>query len=543
MFSKKIVVGVSVHPENGLEVAQVDYASKTVLKYGCRELMYDNARREIADMDIFKETLKDLFNDLEIPKGASVVLNLPTVFFKVQDYPASLSEDQVEVAIEEDLMNHPIFQNTEYSISAVRMPNSTIQFNKIAYTVSQKSQLIEIAMIINEMGYDIATIDTSVNSTLNSLLYNSGLTSSPNETWVMLLVENNCCRIIPMIGKNYSDSFEERISIGEVLGDAENYSTVLNAIEPVLKNLPSKFLYIVSKTNIISAEVLSQKLTYTGQIIHLEANIFAKHPFLDVVPSINQEFAKNISLDVVGAAINKDFAEISNAHLNLYNKNLGDIFTNNQPIVLKVGSGSIVLSLVNMLILSAIIVGIALAATFSTFAFYQKEIDIKETELRQVQNSIKKLDDYLKENNAISTELFDEGDEIRIGIIHNKAIYSYYTIVGTEIPKKVWLTYLKLGNHIEIAGQADNLESIYSFYRNLKNYDSESKLSIKKLNLATNSPVTILSDEESFETESILTSVNADYYEFVISDGPVTGEPSASNSGKKSDLPDGSLLN
>ena len=261
MFSKSIVVGVSVHPENGLEVAQVDYANKTVLKYGWRELMYDNARREIADMDIFKESLKDLFNDMGIQKGTSIVLNMPTVYFKVQDFPASLSEDQVEVAIEEDLMNHPIFQNTEGCISAVRMPNSTIQFNKIAYTVSQKSQLIEIAMNINEMGYEIAAIDTSVNSTLNSLLYNSRLTSSPDESWVMLLVENNCCRIIPMIGKNYSDTFEERISIGEVLGDAENYSTVLNAIEPVLKNLPSKLLYIVSKTNIISAEVLAQKLS------------------------------------------------------------------------------------------------------------------------------------------------------------------------------------------------------------------------------------------------------------------------------------------
>ena len=56
-FKKNIVVGVSVTPEIGLEVAQIDFTSKIVLKYGYKQLAYDNIRREIADMDIFKETL------------------------------------------------------------------------------------------------------------------------------------------------------------------------------------------------------------------------------------------------------------------------------------------------------------------------------------------------------------------------------------------------------------------------------------------------------------------------------------------------------
>ena len=62
-------------------------------------------------------------------------------------------------------MNHPIFQNNEGAVGAVKLPNSTIQFSKIAYTVSQKVQLIEIALAIYEMGSKIVGIDTSVNST------------------------------------------------------------------------------------------------------------------------------------------------------------------------------------------------------------------------------------------------------------------------------------------------------------------------------------------------------------------------------------------
>ena len=52
-------------------------------------------------------------------------------------------------------------------------------------------------------------------------------------------------------GKFKHLTFEERISIGEVLGDAENYATVTEAIGGLLKNLPAQRLYIISKTDII----------------------------------------------------------------------------------------------------------------------------------------------------------------------------------------------------------------------------------------------------------------------------------------------------
>ena len=61
LLKKSSIVGVSVTPEVGLEVAQIDFATQTVLKYGIRQLEYDASRREIADLDLFKEALQDLF--------------------------------------------------------------------------------------------------------------------------------------------------------------------------------------------------------------------------------------------------------------------------------------------------------------------------------------------------------------------------------------------------------------------------------------------------------------------------------------------------
>lgn len=538
-FKKNIVVGVSVTPELGLEVAQVDFTSRTVLKYGCRQLAYDNARREIADMDIFKETLQDLLTELQIPKGSEIVLNLPSVVFNVTDYPASLNEGQVITAIEEELMQHPIFQNTEACISAVALPNSTIQMTKVAYTVAQKTMLIEMAMQIKEIGYSVNCIDTSVNSTLNALIYNDRVDTAPDATWVLLLVENNCCRIISMQGRNYVDSFEERISIGEVLGDVENYSTVVGAVNPILKNLPSSRLYVVSKTNIISAKILAEKLVYNAQIIHQEANNFASAPFLNVSSEIENSNANMISLDVIGAAVCREFSIYTSAHFNLFNESLGDVYILEQPPVLKFGSLTLVLSMANMVAASIVFAIIVLVLTVLAIVPITTTISQKQAQVSQLTNDIAKIQAYLDENKAVSSALFDEGDEIRIGLAHNKNVYSYYTIVGTEIPKKLWLTGLSFGKYITIEGQADNLESVYSFLRNIKDYNPNTDIKVQKLAFATNSNLKALTEEEAFDTDSIITSMNADFYEFKISNAPeVVKKPAKTDAGDTSDLMD-----
>lgn len=534
LFKKNIAVGVSVTPEIGLEVAQIDFVSKTILKYGTRQLNYDNNRKEIADLDIFKETLQDLLFELQIPKGSEIYLNLPTITFKVKDYPASLNEEQISNAVEEELYDHPIFKESDPAIDAVKLPNSTIQFNKIAYTAAQKVMLIEIAMQIKDLGYKLAGIDTAVNSILNSLIFKERVDVNPGTSWVLLIVDNSYCRVIPMQGRNYVDCFEEKVSIGEVLGDAENYATVVNAIKPILKNLPSQYLCVVSETNIISAQVLAGQLQYNAPIIHQEANIFAKEPFLDVAAGIDDEQAKLVSLGVIGAGIYRDFLPFSNVHLNLYNANLGDVYLLEQPPVLKFGSLSLVMSLENMIKVLIPVAIIIIAVTMTVLGFIGNMIAQKNNRVAELEQSIKSINQFLKDNESVSAELFDEGDEIRIGLLHNKDIYTYFTIVGTEIPKKLWLTSLDLGDNITIEGQADNLESVYSFFRNIKDYAPDSPIKLQKLGMASiNSNLQAISDSGSFDTDSVITSMNADYYQFKISDAPEVAEENISKNADK----------
>ncbi len=528
-LKKSSIVGVSITPEIGLEVAQIDFASQTVLKYGIRQLEYDTNRREIADLDLFKEALQDLFFELQIPKGTEVVLNIPSVVFKTVDYPAAMDEAQIGNAIEEELADHFIFKSVEPVVSAVRLPNSTIQFNKIAYTAAQKQMLIEIAMGIKDLGYKLYAVDTSVNSILNALMYKQRLDVADNTSWILLIVDNMCCRIITMSGSNYVDTYEERISIGEVLGDAENYGTVVSAVSPILKNLPSKYLCIVSKTNVISAEVLASKLTYSAPIIHQEANCFSKEAFLELGPEVDEKFASILSLDIIGASIYKEFEQYSNAHFNLFNKSLGDIYTMEQPPELLLNGRTLILSnafLIKWLVIIALAI---LVPCIATSVYFTGQINMAKDKYKELDAEAKKIEQFLKDNENVSSELFDEGDEIRIGLEHNKGIYSYYTIVGTEIPKKLWLTRLKLSEKTTIEGQADNLESVYAFFRSIKDYDPNSGIKLQKLGLAskTELPPAQTDGDVEFDTDSILTTLNADYYEFIISDESQDDTPSS----------------
>ena len=516
---KSLVVGVSVTPEVGLEVAQIDFATQTVLKYGIRKLEYDNVRREIADLDLFKEALQDLFMELAIAQGSTVVINIPTVTFKVNDYPAALEDGQISNALEEDVADHPILKNTEPAISAVKLPNSSMQFNKIAYVAAQKQMLIEMALIIKDLGYKLYAIDTSVNSVLNALMYKQRVDVSEDVNWVLLTVDNTHCRILSMNGKDYVDCIEEKISIGEVLGDAENYATVVATVTPILKNVPSKYLCVVSKTNVISAELLASKLTYSAPITYQEANCFSKESFLECGPEVDEKMAMILSLDVIGACIYRDFEKYSDARFNLFNESLGEVYLSEQPPEIILFGHKFVLSnqfLITLFCICAVALGFLIS---SLFIFYSTKIANLNEQVEDLDNKANQIEQYLKANENVSTELFDEGDEIRGGLEHNKNIYSYYTIVGTEIPKKLWLTHLKFGDKTTIEGQADNLESVYAFFRSIKDYNPDSDIKLQKLGLASKSAAAN-NDLEEINTDSILTSLNADFYEFAISNDP-----------------------
>ena len=512
-FKKSSVVGVSITPEAGLEIAQIDYGTGTIIKYGRKSVDYNIIKREIADLDLFKDSLQDLLEELAIPKGTELVLNMPASAFKVVDYPAAMDDIQIESAIEEELYDNPYLKNYEPAYCH-KATSSSLQFNKIVYNAVQKSTLIELILSIREMGYKIKTIDTSTNSILHSLIYLDRVNTDAETNWLLLTIDSGCCRILSMQGNLYIDAYEEKISIGEVLSDAENYATVIAAVEPILAKMPSKYLCIVSTTNVISAEVIANKISYSAPIIYQEANCYLKEPLLKISNLVDESMSRTVSLEVIGASIYPSFAATNKINFNLFNKTLGDIYLAEQPPTIL--GGKIVLTNEFLMVAFAVITVFIAAIAFAIWGWFGVQISNMQNDVDRMNDDINRINAFLEAHKSISTNQFDEGDEIRMGLAHNKNVYSYYTIVGTEIPRKLWLTHLKLGEKTTIEGQADNLESVYAFFRSIKDYNPNSDISLQKLGLASVGSKKIT----ELEKDAILTTLDADFYEFRISNEP-----------------------
>ena len=165
-LSKKMLYGVSLAPDKGIEVVQIDYATRTLLNYVNKPFVFDSKMQGMSlDLDIFKETLYDALVDIGAPQGSEIVLNLPSTIFKIKDWPASMDQVQIINNIEDEIAETPQFQNEpgEASYSYCVLPNSTLQFNKIAYVAMHKSLVMEIAVQIRDLKYKLLAIDTSVN--------------------------------------------------------------------------------------------------------------------------------------------------------------------------------------------------------------------------------------------------------------------------------------------------------------------------------------------------------------------------------------------
>ncbi len=518
LFKKSVVVGVSLTPERGLEVAQIDFATKSLLKYASAPVDYYNINtREINDLDSFRESLQSLLMRLDIPKGAELVISLPAGDFRVNEYSQMLDETQLTNSIEEELGEYYLFKDNDPGFSAAILPTSTEETKQVAYEAVSKGMLIEIALMVDDLGYKLKAIDTNVSTTMNALAYidTERIERTNNETnWVLLVVDDVSCHVASMLGDVYLDVYEERISIGEILDDADNYSSVLMAVEPILMNLPSEYLYVVSKTNIISAEVLANKIEYGTPKPYKEANKYATEEFLNYAGVVDESVAKLISLDVIGAAIYDDMSKYMPVSFNLFNRSLGEVYTMHQPPEIVIGKYRIVLSDENLFKVFLALLLLAAIILMVLFALSSSKLKTLENQKNELQSQKAQLEPKINQYGYLLSDNFDEAKEIQNGLEHNKSIYSYYKIVGTEIPRKLWLTELRLGDKVGIEGQADNLESVYGFFRSIKDYNPDSDIKLQKLGLAASS------NTEAFDTESILTSINADYYEFNISNEP-----------------------
>lgn len=499
-------VYLSVTPGVGLELIQLDLSSRSVKNYAFRPLDYDEANRKIADMEDFRRAVTELFAELAIPPKSSITLNLPMVLFGNTTLNLLLADDAITEALTSEVEQSYIFKRYDPVISWVDAPTGQSgDSRKLFYSAIQKNVIEDIKNTLSELGYTLAGVEISLTSVLKALAF-SGLAEEQMKdgiSWNLMLVSPNGYSICSMVGKNIIDYYEEPLAIKSFEGD-EIYNAISASAQITLMSYPANYLYVISETDLVSAEFLAKRIPADCRVNFLENNSFKKQDAIPVSLEVLEETAHKISLEAIGIAVGNAVNMPIKFNF-MASTGESDVDNPDEPVHVVLGSTEFdispsVATKVSMLIAIVIMIP-ALAAFFGIPMIQnqkQAQLDEANSKLEQTNAEIKKIQDAQNKSND-----FDVNSEIKRVLGNNRAKLMAYTALGESVPKNLWVTYFvaKDDGKIDIKGEAKNVEDIYLFFRNMKDSLINTQLKLHKLQMKTDSVDEAVNTSNNYEFE------------------------------------------
>ena len=464
-------VGVCLSPSVGLEMIEIDKSTKTVSKYACRPLEYNYSTREISDYDEFRATLTALFDDLKIPKNSDVVLTVPNVYFGLINLPLMFGDEAVNNAILSEVEQTYIFKRQEPVISWINIvkPNQSSDSTDILYSAIQSNALAEIYASCLEVGCNVVGIETSYLSLLKGLAYTHTAEEQMQDfvTWNLMVIGQNNYSILSMSGKNVISYYEEPLALKSFSGE-DIYNAIISSSTLTLTTNPANWLYIVSETDLVSAEVLSKKISFDGKITYLESNKYVQKPLIEANKNVMPNLVLKITPEAVGSAIysSSDYP----IKLNLIGDFKSDDIKSEIYQVINIGNFSIELSPSFIKKLSFIIAIPVLLVVLVIFLILNFLNNKQLSEQSSLTAELETKQAELKKYEELKVETFDEKTEMSLVNAYNKEKLIYYSALGLSIPAKTWITQFKITKNgkVYISGKTSRLEDVYNFYRDLK---------------------------------------------------------------------------
>lgn len=542
--STKITVGVSISPSVGLEMIEVDKATGTVSKYLNKPLEYNHSAREIKDYDQFEMSLLDLFNELHIPQRSNIILSIPNVQFGMINLPILLTDDGITNAIISEVEQSYIFKRQEPVVSWTEIYSNNDTENRVlAYTAIQKNALEQITEACENIGCTLTGVENSYSSLLKALNF-ADITKEQMKdkvTWNLMIIGQNSYSIISMLEKKIMEYYEEPLALKSFVDD-EIYNAIATSAQLTLAGLPANHLFIISETDLVSAEVLAMKITVESSVNFLECNKFVQNELLPVNLNILPKMALQITPEAIGAGIYQ-FSDFP-LKLNLLKEdeqgsksfdemtgypriNVGNLEVELTPAFIK----RISLLIGGVILIPLIIANLILGRII--LPQEQSKLNIINSEMSKLNTEISVY------NDAEKNSTFNLKSSINEIVMQNKSKLAYYTALGISIPNKLWVTYYALSGagKIDIKGQSNDVESIYTFYKNIKQLINNSDVRLYKLEVSAESIDEIITDvaDSSKIYEFEITNMSAEELNPKTEEAsPSTGETQPTPEEKKS---------
>lgn len=531
---KRRDVYVSVSTACGLEILEVDN-SGVIRTYAQAPLDYNDAAREIASYDTFKSSLIELLQSRNIdPSKINVHLNLPTVWFGLKEGIQLLLDDNaITNIVTGELEQSYIFKRktpVPYWFDAQISTNSDSR--NVFYTAVQQEVVTEISEILTSIGAVLVSVGCSMFADLKGL-YVTGLARGQMEdegcSWSLMIINNSGFQLLSLQGKRLLEYYEEPMPLKSFEGE-EAYTEIENAAQIALMNSPSTSFVIVSETNLVSAELLKERLQFGGQSVAIEDNQYRKEPLADFGLNVLPDDQVKVSLSAYG----------STAPSGLINQDVNFLgATEKAAEVATIGGITPQIATVISLILLVVIGGILYFSAGQTEKMFNdvqaKSADI-DTQVAQIDEQIAQ-----KQSGSEGKAAFDPVEEIGKTLKNNRTKIMAYAALGESVPKSLYLTYFITGDDglIDIKGCANTVEDVYVFFKNLKDSLVDSNLRVSNLGLRSGSLDKVVNDTISpydsapyiFEITNMTDSQMQTFMNRLTNTTPTTNENGDQNNG------------
>ncbi len=514
----KEYVFLSITPGVGLEMCQLDVTTspKSVKAYAVRSLAYNETSKEIADYDAFKDAVLEMYEELNINPKCNVIVNLPLVSMGTMNLPLILSDDQLLVSITSEVEQTYIFRRMEPTIAWQDVNvNQGTDSRKILYAAIQSPVIENIKAALASLGSTLVNIDVSVASYLRALDF-TGLTTAQmqdNVTWNLMIVNSTGYSLVSLVGKTIVDYYEEPLAIKTFEGD-DIYNAINSSAQITLMSYPANYLYIISETDMVSAELLASKIQGVGTIDFFENNTFKKHEVMPVSLDVLPDNVLKISMQVIGVAA----TNYSNFPLKFeFVKQSGSAksggflagSSTEAPVPITIGdktfeitpSAATTLSTILLAIIGGFMALMSFVMLPKIEADKQQALDAVTLKAQELDEQVSKLD-----QEQSSAGSFDLKGEVDLVLKNNRSKLMSYSAIGQAIPDTVWVTYFMAQGDglVDIKGAATNVEDVYVFFKNMKDSLISTKLRLQKLEM------------QSGSVDDLLSSSNSQNYEFEI---------------------------
>jgi len=545
----KETVYMSVTPGVGLELLQLDVSAKTIKNYAYRPLEYNDSLREIASIDDFKNAVLELFEELNINKKSNLVLNLPLVNLGSKDLPLMIGDEAINEALTSETEQSYIFKRYEPIVSW--FDSNSMQSGdsrRLFYSAIQKNTVDNLKKALSDLGITLVGIETSITSILKALDFANLAEEQMKDgiSWNLLLVNQTGYSICSMMGKKLIDYYEEPLAIKSFEGE-EIYNAINASAQIALMSYPANYLYIISETNLVSAEILASRLQSDVTVKFIENNQFKKENVLPVSLEVLEQNASKISLEAIGVATGANV--VTPVSFNFLGNSQGDVSVENanEPVHVVLGSFEFDISpfeaakraIISTLILVPLI--IMLIAVPMVQKQKQSHLDDLKSKLDAVESKIKELEDAQNK-----TKDFDVNTEIRRVLNDNRSKLMAYLALGDSVPKDLWLTYFvaKDDGKINVKGQTSNVEDVYAFYKNMKDSLINIQLRLNKLELESGSVDDVVNLNQASNYQFEITNISESGIAPKTETAPTGENNSQDNNGAQNDnTRKGQLLN